>query len=486
MSEYAARSWLDLHKGDIPAFDVHKRQAIDILENPHKRLADLADVLALDPGMSVSLYQQANGRQRSKDKPMVESVEDALAVLGSSTVNDLVRQHKTVNESISNKAVRQAYHQLMSRMYYLLALVDEFISIQGIRRVGETRSAALLHNIGEVYACLFDFGQYQKYQAKFDLLGADVNSARPVFGFGFRELSREICRKMHLPPLVIESLDNAFTADRRVRVIQFAADISHQAETGWNHSAMRATQDVCAKYLNQSIDRFETLVEQTAIASARNCPITGVLPAAARLIMLPEVKASGIPGSARRAATAVGSAKAVPAQSLSADKNFLARLKNLAESPDVAAEQIVDLLLEHLEKGLHMSRVLLLALSQDRVMLGARASRGIKPYSLLNKLMINTNENRMFRSLLAKPLGLWVSPANYAQYEDFLPVSFKNSALNEDFFLMTLFSGASPVGMIFCDREQSVNDLDKEAYRRFKGAIRLTSIELGRRTTGPG
>jgi len=479
MTESIAQSWLALHHGIIPAFDVHKQQAVEVLENPRKNMADLAAVIALDPGMSVSLYQQANDRLLDRGKPMVESVDDALAVLGSSAIIDLVTQHKTVTDIHPEQAVRQACEQLMSRIYYLLALVDQFIGFQGIRRINETRSAAVLHNIGEIYACLFDFRQYQKYQANFHILGADVNSAKPVFGFGFRQLGRLICEQMLLPPLVMESLENTLKTDRRGRVIQYAADISHQAEEGWYHSSMKATQSVCAHYLNQSIGSFEIVLQQTAIASARLCPIKDVLPAAARLIMLPEVKASVESSAHSPASAAVRSETTAAAQSLAVDRNFEARLKSLARSREATQAQLIDLLLVHLDESLQMARVLLLTLSRDRMKLGTHASRGTRHYSLLNKLVIDTDENRMFRSLLAKPLGLWVEPASYAQYEPYLPVSFKSSVLSENFFVMTLFSDAVPVGIIFCDRAHSVSALDREVYTRFKAAVLLTSNALG-------
>jgi len=479
MARSPTQSWLALHHGIIPAFDVHKQQAVEILGNPRKNLADLAAVIALDPGMSVSLYQQANDRLLDRGKPVAESVDDALAVLGSGAIIDLVTQHKTVTETHPEQAVRQACEQLMSRIYYLLALVDQFIGFQGIRRVNETRSAAVLHNIGEIYACLFDFRQYQKYQANFHILGADVNSAKPVFGFGFRQLGRLICQQMLLPPLVMESLENTPKTDRRVRVIQYAADISHQAEEGWYHPPMRATQTVCAHYLNQSLDGFEHILQQTAIESAHQCPIKDALPAAARLIMLPEVKAPVVSSAHPSVPAVVRSATPVVAHILEADHDFRACLKGLTRSRKTTPAQLLDLLLDHLDEDMHMARVLLLTLSREGMKLGTHASRGIRKYSSLNKLMIDADENRMFRSLLAKPLGIWVDPATYAQYEAYLPVSFKNSVLSENFFLMTLFSGAMPVGIIFCDRAHSLNALDREAYIRFKAAVLLISNALG-------
>lgn len=466
MTERAAQSWLSSHNGFIPALDVHQRQAFETLENPAKNLADLAEVITLDPGMSVSLYQQVNSQLQNSGKQPVESVHGALAQLGVSAIFDLVLQHRTVSETIPDQALQRAYHQLMSRIYHLRAQLDQFISIQGIRRLNETRGAALLHNIAEFYACLFDYPGYRQYQANYRSLGAEVNSARPVFGFSFRELGRVLCRQLYLPPLVFETLEDTSKTDRRIRVIQFAADISHQAETGWYHAAMRATQEVCADYLNQSIDGFEKLLQQTAIESARRCPIDDVMPAAARLIMLPEPKFTAKP---ELPDSAEDSGK---------DRNYKIRLRNLFKSGEVNQSQVIDLMLTHLEDDLQMSRVVLMVLSLDGSKLGTQASKGIKQHSLINKLIIDSNENKLFSSLLNRPLGLWVESVNYSTYEALLPQNFKTSVLTENFFLMSLFSAAKPIGLIFCDRAQAVSTLDRSVYIRFKAAILLTTRAL--------
>ncbi|MDH3389237.1 MAG: HDOD domain-containing protein [Gammaproteobacteria bacterium] len=272
MTEQAARNWLSSHRGVIPALEVHHRRALEVLEDHSCTIRDLADVIALDPGMSVSVYHEANGKLHRRGKPVVDSIHSALGLLGDSAIADLVMQHKVLNETHPDALRRQSYHQLLSRSYHLLAQLDHFIGIQGIRAVNEIRSAALLHNIGEFCACLFDHAQYQKYQEEFRKLGSDANSARPIFGFNFHELGRIYAEKFYLPALVIESLDENIPTGRKARLIQLAADLSHQAETGWYHTSMKATEEVCAAYLNQSLEGFEKHLQQVAIECARRSP----------------------------------------------------------------------------------------------------------------------------------------------------------------------------------------------------------------------
>ncbi len=141
---------------DLPTIPETLTRILKLLEDPNSGARDLAEVIVLDPGMSVTLYHEVSGKLNHGDKQVVDSVHAALSLLGDSAIADLVMQHKVLDETHPDALRRQSYHQLMSRTYHLLAQLDNFVSIQGIRAVNEIRSAALLHNIGEFCACLFD------------------------------------------------------------------------------------------------------------------------------------------------------------------------------------------------------------------------------------------------------------------------------------------------------------------------------------------
>ena len=398
MSERAAQSWLSSHHEFIPALEVFHHQALETLENHSKTVSDLADVIALDPGMSISLYHEVNGKLRQAGKKPVESIHSALSLLGDSAIADLVMQHKVLEQTQADALRRQSYHQLMSRSHHLLAQLDAFIRVQGIRSIREVRSAALLHNLGEFCACLFDHDRYRQYQQKFRALGCDANSAKPVFGFDFHELGRVYAEKSFLPELVAESLDENLPTGRKARLIQLAADVSHQAETGWYHSSMKATVKVCAAYLNQSHDRFDKQLQAVAIDAARSCPFDDVLPAAARLIMLPDRQQSTIP---------------MPSKRSHAGHDFENRIKALLETAHPTRARLIDLLLGHLHDDLHLTRVVLMLLSRDKTRLGTRAGKGIDEHSPIRTLVIDISRPGLLKTLLAMPQALWVKAEDY-------------------------------------------------------------------------
>jgi hypothetical protein len=466
MTEQAARSWLSSHHEIVPALEIFHLQALETLEDHTKTIRDLADIISLDPGMSVSLYHEVNARLRDSGKHPVESVHSALSLLSDSAIADLVMQHKVLDQTHPDALRRQSYHQLMSRTFHLLAQLERFITLQGIHSIYEVRSAALLHNIGEFCACLFDHEHYQQYQDKFRAMGSDANSAKPVFGFDFHELGRQYAAKTYLPALVTESLDENIPSGRKARLIQLAADVSHQAEVGWYHSSMKATEEVCAAYLNQSLDGFHKHLQAVAIESARNSPFDDVLPAAARLVMLPDRE------------TPIQAEPAVADNLEAGGHEFENHVKALLQTAQPTQSQLLDLLLNHLHDDLHLTRVVLMLLSKDKSRLGTRAGRGIDQHSPIKTLVIDISKAGVLKTLLDKPQSLWIEPDEYHKYEAALPSRFKSSFLHESFFLMSLYIGNNPVGMMFCDRAHAVTRLDKVTYVKFKSAIMLISKAL--------
>ncbi len=465
MTAEAAQTWLSARPHTLPAIELHHRQAMAILENHAKTVSDLADVIALDPGMSVSVYREVNSRLARRGDRRIESVHVALGLLGDGAIADLVTAHPVLEKIVADAGHRQGYHQLASRGHHLQAQLRYFLSLQGVRSVREVLSAGLLHNVGEYCACLFDHDRYSLYEEQFRRVGIDSNSAKVIFGFDFHELGRLFAKQHFLPDLVVESLDDKIPPGRKARLIQLAADLTHQAEVGWQHSAMRATEEVCAAYLNQSSDGFEKQLQRIALDAARDCPFDDVLPAAARLIMLSDdavtTPAAGPPAAG--------------------DGNpFENRVRSLLETNGATQAKLLELLMTHLHDELHLSRVALLLASRDGKHLGTRAGKGIDEHSPVRSLVVDLERESLLKSLLAKPQAIWVEPATYPRFEAALPKRFREAFLHENFFLMSLFVGDRPVGLVFADRAPGVPPLDKKIYLRFKSAILLTAKALTR------
>ena len=126
MSEQAARSWLSSHRDIVPALEIHHRQASKILEDHTRTVADLAAVVALDPGMSLTLFDQVNSKLHQGGRPPVGSVQVALGLLGDSAIADLVLEHRVLDR-IQTKIAKEITRSIMETHrddWWLNNLVD--------------------------------------------------------------------------------------------------------------------------------------------------------------------------------------------------------------------------------------------------------------------------------------------------------------------------------------------------------------------------
>lgn len=413
-----------------------------MLEQEIAPMADIADVIQLDPAMSTLLLKQVNTKLEKSRRPRVDTVHIAMGHLGKPAIADLIAKQKTLSELQPNKTIQQNYRQLLSRNYHALAQVDQFAKLQGINNVDDLRAALLLHSLAECYVCLNDADQYSLY---LNALRADVSAndhASRIFGFEFLELARWFSQKWSLPELMAESFETAKKTGRKARLIQLATQLAQQAELGWYHESMQTAQKSCADYLGLEMMDVRNKIITTAIQSARDCPLDDVFAAASRLILLPDVEnASVVP------------AKPEVSDITPARVSLAEQIKALLQTPNANQSVVLQLLLNGLHQDLKFSRVVLMLLSSDKTKLAARASKGLQQGSSFQSLQLETSRSGILKSMLLKPQALCINSASYAKYENTLPGNFKATCLCNNFALMSIFIGNKPIGLIYCDRK---------------------------------
>lgn len=460
MSDSAAKTWLSSHDNAIPALDGLHRKAIQTLNRKTASLTDLADVIALDPGMSVALFDRVNANRSGHKRPRLDSIQSLLGLLGTPAVTDFVRQYKTLSDLALSNEIRQAYHQLISRNFHLMYQATQLIELQGMETTNEICAAATLHNVGEIYACLFDAKTYQRYQQAFHSSKNQFDSAEPIFGFSFKQLGALIADKKHLPDLACESQMQSTKTGRKARSIQFAAQITQQTEKGWNHDALEKSFAEAARFLGTSTHNLRSKLLSVALDAARDCPVDDVFPAIARVILLPSIEPVVATAPAKIARTSA----------------YGDKLKALIKYPRATQANVIELVVNELFEGLNFSRVALMLTAKDNSVITTRMSKGLGVESPLLKLQINMAQSGLIKNLLAKPQSLWVSSANFKKYEPLLPGVFRASCQSENFFLMSLFNGDKPIGLVFCDCTRQLNET---LYQQFKSHLMLTGKALG-------
>lgn len=469
MSVKAAQDWLSNHPAIIPAFDSYHDSVICLLNQEVASLAEIADVIMYDPGMTTLLLQRVNSKLQKSKQPGIDTVHTAIGHLGKPAVTNLLTQHKKLSDVCSHEAAINSYRQLLSERYHALVQLDVFTTMQGISTVDDMRSAVLLCNIAELHVCLSDPDKYQSYRSRLKGGEDEKNTSMEIFGFDFDQLGKILAQEWALPELVIESFESWEHRGRKSRLIQLAADVAYQAEFGWYHKTMYAAQKNCADYLNISPEEACRSIQKAAIMAARSSPIANVFPAAARLILLPDAKPVKI----------LRSVAAMPAsQNITTPVSLDEQLMSLLKKPGVNQSGILSLLLSGLQKELSFSRVVLILLSPDKRKLITKTGKGLESESAFNNLQLEIDESGLIKSLLQKPQALCIDASNYKKYENLLPRKLKAACLCDNFVMMSIFIGNTPIGLVYCDRQHLETAIDSTSYRAFKSSVMMASKAL--------
>ena len=467
MSEQAASAWIKNHSESIPAFDDYHQQVIEMLQEGIASIGEIADVIMFDPGLSTTILRTVNSKLRNSRRPAVETVHTAMGHLGKLAITKLVSEHSTISSSHTNIEIINRCRQLISQNKHALAQLDSFAQHQGISTVDDMRAAILLYNLGEYYLCLFDTDNYQSYRQALTTKQDIKKLAEKVFGFDFDHLGKLLGQHWNLPKLVEESFEPSQKAGRKARLIQLAGAISREAELSWYHSSMQDAQKACSSYLNLSADETRNQIQTTALRVAHEENLDNVMPAASRLILLPDVDRPAIKKSLKAAVNAQ-----TPPQS------FENRLRSLLQSRQASQSQVIGLLLGNLHQNLGFSKVALMLLSGDRSTLATRTGKGLDKGSAFLKLQLEVAKSGILKSLLQKPQAVCINATTYRKYENSLPGNFKATCLCDNFVIMSIFVGNRPIGLVYCDRSVSRDTIDKVSYDQFKANIMMTSKAL--------
>lgn len=462
MSDKAAKNWISSHQDVLPALDSSHSRVIEMLRLGIASMSEIADVAMLDPGMNYLLLHAVNSKLKKNNRPAIDTVHTAVGHLGKPAITKLLNEQNTLSNVCKDSQVQQNYQQVLSKTYHALEQMTAFARLQGIHSIDDMRSAMLLRSIGELYVCLFDTDRYQQHlqqvRQKKNLLAGNN------FDFSFIELGRQLANKYVLPDLVCESFDNDKNTGLKARIIRLAADIADQAELGWQHQGILDAQKNCADLLNLKPQDALQHILAASLLAARKSSIDNVLPAAARLIMLPDVE--------KPAKTTITRQIEKPAKQ---DIALSQKLKAIALLPNPTQSQVLGLLLTGLHQDLNFSRVALMLISRDHKKVMTRAGKGFPADSSFLKLDLDFTQLGILKSLLEKPQALSVNATSYGKYEPLLPGKFKASCLCNSFVLMSCFVGKKPIGLVYADRSKDTEEIDSAAYQEFKSSVMTTS-----------
>lgn len=179
-------------------------QLIEAVDDAGSSAGDIADIVKFDPSATANLLKSCNSAYFGLAKP-VESIKDAIAILGMDTVVELVLVRAS-SGTLSKKQTGYGLHEgAMWKHAVSSAMISKAISEK--KKIGNKNTiftAALLKDIGKTVLDRYVSGSFEKINRLVTENGFSFREAeKKVLGIDHAELGALVAKQWHFSPRMV-------------------------------------------------------------------------------------------------------------------------------------------------------------------------------------------------------------------------------------------------------------------------------------------
>ena len=449
---------------------------IPILTNTIKDLAqacksdmtttnEIVAIVERDPGLTVQLLRTCSQKAHGSLQADVNSVQQALMMLGTQTVSKLASSLPTVEKDLPEKARTQVLFTF-TRAYFAGMQAFDWARERRDMTPDEVFASAQLHFLGEMILSIFAPEKLREiYVMRTEEHVVSEEAQYVILGFTLDQLSLQIAERWHLPNLVSEALHPENARFPRAYGVMLAVQLARHATTSWTDpKTMQLIYDA-AEWLNEeNVDNVIANCHSTAAEAARGSAYYGVKPAAIQLVQLPAIQKN-----TSRTNTETSLPAGETGMCLSPQLDLLkVQLRHLSDVSLVEKNEIVSTAITALHDGIGLNRVVFAIIDTENNSLITHAIAGTENDPNFNRFRISLKQPHLFHHLMEKMQGVWVNDQNREKFWPLLPKEFQRMIMVNTFLAMSIFVNKQAVGLIYADRHSRDCVLDVHSYQYFK------------------
>jgi hypothetical protein len=427
----------------LPLMPATSRELRRLLELRATRTPQLQKILLSDPGAVIAVFR-ALEKIRPGASEQVADAGHAVSMLGMEPFRRLIEEIPELAAHGSDRMhAATGYSQAAHAAYYAEAICAR----KAINRVEEISTAALLQNPAMLALWVSDpESALRASNAVREGVAADVAFGAEL-GEPLEDANRHLAAAWSLPSLVRQSLGDWDDFNPRPQIVRLADEIAQTTSLSWRGEHTCTITSVLADFLDLEQDAACAWLHQRAVDAARHLrafdyPLPGF-----ELALMPgdhehDDDDHPVPEFGRRPAPV---AKPDP-----------------QKEPDLHTTMASVMKRMRINAG--TSRIVFAMLNKERSHLRTRLALGGDKQDGIRRLNIDLKEKNLFSALMSKPQSVWLNTANAARYRAYLPDSLRAQLHEDGAFMMSLFVGDRPLGLMYGDGA----DLDEPGYRRFR------------------
>ncbi|BAL26000.1 HDOD domain-containing protein [Azoarcus sp. KH32C] len=456
---------------EMPALGVTIELIHSVTDDEKSTTGRLAQAILQDVAMTARVLKLANSPLYNPTHQPVSTISRAIVVLGFNAVAEIAVAIRVIDALLAG-GMRDRLLNEMARGFHSAVQARSLAAMRRDPRSEEVFIAALLSRVGEMAFWCFGGKAAQRLDAAMRAGAHTAEEAQlNVLGFRLRQLSQSLVKEWKLGPLLQSVLEGKSRIGPTEQAILYGERLATEAEGGWDSPGTRRLIGELATFVGTTP---ETMREELAANSAEAKRIAAYFGAPEAGRQIPQASPEGIPLEEEEAED--------PAQSLLEPDPQL-QLKILREiSGRIAARaglnEILQLVLEGIYRGVGFDRVLFALLSQNRQQLIGKVALGKGAEGLKQRFIFSLDAtpgdlvNEFFRS----PRPMRFAPGNN-------PPGMKLDRLQ--LVTNTTLACVAPIvvqgraiGLFYADRLNPASAIDDEAFEAMQLFVQQVSLAV--------
>jgi len=440
-----------LNTGEIPIFAKTAQCVASTSAADLSSLTELASGILHDPALTSRVLKLANSSAYNRGTLKINTVSRAIMQLGFETIRNICVSaalvEKFLKEKPREKAVKEmvlALHAAIQARSFALAREDSSAE--------EVYIAALLFRIGYMAFWCFGGELADKLEGRMQTSQDGGMAEEEVLGFRIHHLSAKLVKEWRLGSLLETSFKNP-KSDPRVYNILFGHKLVQAAKGGWNTPEVEGVIRAIARFTKQSEEDARSMVERNAAEAIEVANNHGL------------GKYTDLIKSEVVSQTSNDHERPLAPDFL-VQLEVLQELSTLLRSGKLDINLLFSTLLEGINRGIGMDRVILLLVSADRRALCGKYGMGWQQHKIEQFTMtLEPLHDNVFTNAFRNKKAVWAKDTARGASQDITPEV--RSRIEPPFFIMPLILGNRPIAVICADRMSSGRPLDDESFTGF-------------------